>query len=296
LKLPKMVHCKLERIVSTEPIEGASLPVRGNLAPAYVASLAIAILMAIASVAGLLYPTIIYPTRDLLRAFLSNDVVNLLVGVPILLASMWLARRRVLVGLLCWPGALFYVLYNYLVPLFCMPLNVAFLLDLALVMLSVYTIIGLVASIDGTVVRQRLIGAVPEKAGGAVLAGLGILFFVRVTAAMINALLKRTPVGAAEAALNVGDFLITPAWMIGGVLLWRRQALGYSTGLGLLFQASMLFIGLIVYMILEPFTTGARLVLGNVLVVSGMGLVFFLPFGLFLRGVAMKRRPSSTGI
>ena len=28
-----------------------------------------------------------------------------------LLVSMWLTRRGKLIGLLCWPGALFYVLY-----------------------------------------------------------------------------------------------------------------------------------------------------------------------------------------
>ena len=281
--------------MNAKRIDAANQPVSG-LTAAYVASLAIAVLMVMASVAGLLYPTIIYPTQELLRSFLSNDIVNLVVGVPMLLASMWLARRGALVGLLSWPGALLYVLYNYLVPLFCLPLNLVFLLDLAVVMLSVYTIIGLVASIDGTAVQQRLIGTVSEKTGGAVLAGLGILFCARVTCAMINALLKRTPVGPTELAVNVADFLITPAWIIGGVLLWRREALGYSTGLALLFQASMLFIGLIAYMILQPFTTGARFVLIDVLVVSGMGLVVFIPFGLFLRGMTMKRRPSSTGM
>jgi hypothetical protein len=73
----------------------------------------------------------------------SNDVVNLFIGLPILLGSMWLAWRGKLIGLLFWPGALFFVLYNYLIYVFAMPLNVAFLLHLALVTLSVYTIIGL---------------------------------------------------------------------------------------------------------------------------------------------------------
>jgi len=278
-------------IVNTEQIRSANLPVRGNLTLAYIISLAIAILMAIASVAGLLYPATVYPTRDLLRSFLPNDVVNLLVGVPALLASMWLARRGVLAGLLFWPGALFYVLYNYLVPIFCMPLNAAFPLHLALVTLSVYTIIGLIAGIDGTVVQRRLAGAVPEKAGGAILACAGVLFFVRVAVMLVNALLKRTTASEAEVAVYVVDFLITPAWIVGGVLLWRRKPLGYVAGLGLLFQASILFIGLVMYMILRPFTTGEQFVLGDALVISVMGLIFFIPFGLFVRGVTLKTKP-----
>jgi len=50
------------------------------------------------------------------------------------------------------------------------------------------------------------------------------------------------PIAETELALHISDFLITPAWIIGGVLLWRRKEFGYVIGLGLLFQASMLFI------------------------------------------------------
>jgi len=241
--------------------------------------------MATVSVTALLFPAAIYPTRELLQSLLSNDAVNLVVGLPVLFASLWLTRRGLLVGLLLWPGALLYVLYNYLILLFCMPLNVAYLLHLALVMLSLYTIISLVAGIEGRTVRQRLIGTVPAKASGAVLAAFGILFFVRVAATMGNAVLRRTAVGTVDRAVDVADFLVTPAWIIGGVLLWRRATLGYSVGLALLLQGSMLFVGLIAYLALQPFITGARFVLIDVLVIFGMALVFFIPFGRFARGV-----------
>jgi len=281
-------------MINTNQKDTASLPIRCNLSLAYASSLVIAALMAIASAAGLLYQTIIYPTDELLQSFVPNDVVNLFIGLPILLGSMWLARRGKLIGLLFWPGALFYVFYTYIVYVFSMPLNVAFLLHLTLVTLSAYTMIGLVASIDGKAVQHRLTGAVPERASGSVLAGLGILFFVRVTGVMVSAVIRQTPVAAAELALHVSDFVITPAWVIGGVLLWRREALGYVTGLGLLFQASMLFIGLIFVLILRPFITSAQFVLSDVLVIFVMGMVCFIPFALFVRGAASQRNPSST--
>ena len=271
-----------------------SLPIRRNLTPAYAISLVIAALMAIASFAGLLYQTIIYPTDELLQSFVPNDVVNLFIGLPILLGSMWLARRGKLIGLLFWPGALFYVFYTYIVYTYSMPLNAAFLLHLALVTLSAYTMIGLVASIDAKAVQNRLTGAVPERAGGGVLAGLGILFTVRVIAVLVNAIINQTPLAATELALNVADFMITPAWVIGGVLLWRRDAPGYVFGLGLLFQASMLFVGLIFVLILRPFITPAQFVLSDVLVITVMGMICFIPFAHFVRGAASNRTPSST--
>jgi hypothetical protein len=279
--------------MNTDQKDSANLPIRHSLTIAYAVSLVIAALMAIASVAGLLYQTIIYPTDELFQAFVPNDVVNLCIGLPILLGSMWLARRGKLIGLLLWPGALFYVFYTYIVYVFSMPLNVAFLLHLTLVTLSAYTMIGLVASIDGKAVQHRLTGGVPERAGGGVLAALGILFFVRVIGVMVNALIAETPVSATELALHVSDFMLTPAWVIVGVLLWRRRALGYVTGLGLLFQASMLFIGLIVVLILRPFMTAAQFPLGDVLVVSAMGMVCFIPLAVFVRGAASKPSASS---
>ena len=62
-------------------------------------------------------------------------------------------------------------------------------------------------------------------------------------------------------------------------------ALGYVGGTGLLFQASMLFIGLIAVLILQPFFSDAPFLPVDVLVVFLMGLICFIPFALFVRGV-----------
>jgi hypothetical protein len=271
----------------------ASLPLRYNLRLIYILSFIIAILMAIASIAGLLCQTDIYSTDELLQSFLPTDVTVLFIGLPMLLASIWLTWRGKLIGLLFWPGALFFVLYNYIVYVFAMPLNIAFLLHLALVMLSVYNLIGLVASINGEVVKQRLADAVPERLAGGILAGLGLLFFLRVIVVMGNALIGRTPIPEVELTLNSSDFIISPAWIVCGVLLWRYKTFGYVTGLGMLFQASMLFIGLIVLLLVQPFLTNEPFVLADVVVVLIMGLICFIPFGLFVRGVAANRKSSS---
>ena len=270
----------------------ASMPIKHNLTLIYGLTFIIAILMAAASVAGLLHQTSVYPTDELLQSFLANDVTNLLIGLPMLLASMWLTRRGKLIGLLFWPGALFFVLYNYIVYVFAMPLNLAFLAHLALVMLSVYSLIGLLTSIDGKVVQQQLVGVVPERLAGGVLAGLGLLFVLMVIGAIVQALISQTPIAETELALHVADFLIAPAWVVCGVLLWQRNAFGYVAGLGLLFQASMLFIGLIIVLLLQPFLTAALFSLVDVVVVFAMGLICFIPFALFIRGVVSSNNHS----
>ncbi len=262
-----------------------NLPVKRSLRSIYILSLIIAVLMAVSSLAGILYQSVIYPSAELLGTFMSNDVVNLFIGLPIIVGSMYLAMRKKLIGLLLWPGALFFVLYNYLVYVLAMPFNLAFLLDLVLVALSLYTIIALVASIDGESVKKKLVGKVHEKISGVVLVGMGILFLFQVVGVMIVALANQTSITGTELALHVSDFLYSPALVIGGILLWRRKDFGYVSGLGLLFQASMLFIGLIMFLIIQAVLMITPFALVDVVVISIMGLICFVPFALFFRGV-----------
>jgi hypothetical protein len=270
---------------------GSRLPTTQGIRMAYVLSLIIAVLMAAASIAGILYPADIYPAEELLAAFVPNDVVNLAIGVPILLGAMWLAGRGRLIGLLFWPGALFYALYNYAAYLFAMPLTWMYLVCLALVALTLYTMVGLVASIDGKAIQQRLMGAVPERVAGGVLVVFGAFFLFRAVDVMAAALINQTVITAVERAANTADFLISPALIVGGVLLWRRQAFGYAVGAGLLFHTSMLFVGLVIFMLIQPLLTDVPFPLVDTIVVFIMGLVFSIPLVLFIRGIASTRRP-----
>lgn len=270
-----------------------NLPVKGDMAIMYACSLLIVVLMAAVSIIGLQYRTLVYPTEEFVRALMPNDVVNLVVGLPILLGSLWLAWHRKLVGLLCWIGALFFVLYNYLAYAFALPLHWIYLLHLTLVMLSAYTLAGLIAVIDGKAVRQCLAGNVPEKLGGGVLTGLGLLFFLRVIGVITNSLTQGAIVPKTELAVHISDFLITPAWMIVGILLWRRKDFGYVMGLGLLFQASMLFLALMIFMLVQPLLTNVPFAATDLLVIFTMGLICFGPFTLFVRGAVGRRSSSS---
>jgi hypothetical protein len=265
------------------PSSSTALPNPRYLVPATLASLLVALLAAAAAVGALLYPATVYPTEALRRAFLANDVVTLVVGLPMLLVSLWLARRGRLAGLLFWPGALFYLFYNALVYLLAAPFSGVFLLNLFVVTFSVYTMIALVAGSDATAIRERLDGAVPTRAAAVLLVAFGLLFPLRVLVILAGALVKSTTIVPTELALHITDFLLGPAWISGGLLLWRREPLGYAASLGLLFQGSMLFVGLIAVLLLQPLLDDAPLALVDIVVVAVMGLIFFVPFALFTR-------------
>jgi uncharacterized membrane protein len=258
-----------------------NLPVRYRLALFYFFSTSIVILMVVVSAGGIINRAAIYPTEELLRTFAANDVVNLFIGVPILLGSMWLAWRGKIFGLLCWPGALFFVFYNYLAYIFALPFDWRFPIHLILTVLGGYTLAGLMAAMDGDAIKQKLEGKVHEKLAGGILAGFGILFLLRSLGVMVGALAGGNTIAGADLAVNISDIAISPALIIGGILLWRRKAFGYSAGLGLLFQASMLFIALIAFFILQPMLTTETFKVVDTLVIFIMGLICFVPFFLF---------------
>lgn len=258
---------------------------RHGLTFAYPASALIALLMAAASIVGLLDPDRLYPTEAQRQAALANDVANLVVGLPSLVVSMWLSLRERLIGLLFWPGALMYILYNYLAYVFLMPVSWIYLIYLTLIALSMYTLIGIAASIDGGFIKRRLLGAVPERLSAIVLVALGVFSFVRVYGVIAGALIGQREISPPDLSVMVSDVLLSPAWIIGGILLWRRRALGYVAGLGLLYQACMLFVGLIVVLALQPLLFGTTFPLVDIIVVAIMGSLCFVPTALFLRGV-----------
>lgn len=279
--------------ISNRPVHTSTtftdLPVRNRLQLAYALTLILAALLALASLAGLLFPDIVYPSQEYRLNFVANDVLNLLIGLPILFGSLWLTQRGSLVGLLFWPGALFFVLYNDLVYVLSMPLNAVYFLYLLIAPLSFYLMTGLVAAIDSEKVSRRLAGAVAERLAGGALCLLGLAFCLRSVGVLVQALGDPASLPPTEMALLLTDFFIAPAWMIGGILLWRRRALGYVVGAGLLFQASTLFFALIIFMILQPLMMGTEFLIADIVVVAFMGLIIFIPFGLFARGMITNR-------
>lgn len=264
------------------------LPVKQGMKSIFILSILMAGLMIVVSTVGFWNRNNIYPTRELLETFAPNDAVNLFIGVPVLLVSLWLAWRGKWFGLLCWPGALIFIFYNYLAYAIALPFGWRFPIHMILVVLSVMALIGVIKTIDADAVKQRLEGRVREKLTGGILAGFGALFLSRALGIVVGALTAGTMLPISDLAVNIADMSISPAMIIGGILLWRKKAPGYASGLGLLYMASMLFVALIAFFILQPVVSPAAFKLVDTLVILVMGMVCFIPFILFTGAVVKK--------
>lgn len=255
-----------------------------------VLTLVICVLLVVSSLAGILFGDRIYPTSALRQMLLPNDAVNLTLGVLLLLGTMIPAVRGSLLGLLCWPGALLFVLYNYIAYLIAAPFSGMFAVYLALILLSAYALAHLVGTLPVESLHERLRGGLPARFGGWVLIAFGTLFFLRAAGMMLAPAFSGGD-APADLAVLTADFLVTPAWILGGVLLVRKTAFGCALSLALLFQASMLFVSLIAFLLLSPLMTGAKLVPMDVIVIAAMGAVCAVPFILNLFAAGGKKTP-----
>ena len=266
-------------------IDSEILPVKYDIRILYTLSLIIAIIVAIVSVIGVLYQKSIYPTENLLHTFVPNDILNLIAGLPFLLISIWLTWRGKLIGLLCWPGAIFYIIYVYFPYIICVPFNILFLPYLILFSLSIYTLIGIIVSIDGAAVKNYVSDTVPAKISGGILIGLSVLTVLRQIGLIINALINKMVIDPQELAHWIDEFSIgSPAMFIGGLFLWKKKPLGYVVGAGLFIVYGILSLGLIPFLAVQSHLKNTSIDLLAIVILIVMAVICLIPFVFFVRG------------
>lgn len=234
---------------------------------------------------SLIDPDLVYTSQDQIELFMPNDLVNLIVGFPLFCFALFHFWKDRLVGILLLPGALIYVIYNYLAYALGRTWDLFSTLNLVLVILSMILLTRLLLSINHHEVKQGLEGKVFETFSALILILFGIAFIGLAVSQIVSGIQAGTIPPLGENAVAVADILVSLGWIGGGILLLRRNPLGYSTTLGLLVAASSLFVGLILFFFLAPVLVGRTFDWVEVTTVLGMGFIAFVPTGLFLRGV-----------
>ncbi len=169
----------------------------------------------------------------------ANDLVMLVLGLPLLAVSFWLALRGSLRGHLLMTGTLGFILYTYITMCFGATYNTFFLIYVALFSASLFAFILSMMSFDLDALPEHFSEIIPHKAIA------GLLFF---TAAFLTlAWLGRIAPTILEdqipdlenttsmfiQAMDLG--IIVPFSIIAAVLLLRRTAWGYLlTAVGLM--------------------------------------------------------------
>jgi hypothetical protein len=160
-----------------------------------------------------------------------SDLVTLVVGLPLLAVSTWLARRRSLRGRLLQTGTLGFFLYTYMSMAFNTAYNPLFLVYVPLFSLSLFTFILSLMSYDLVHLPQAFSEKLPRKAiAGMLFAAGGFLLLAWLGRILPPLLQNQDPAleNTTSLVIQVMDLgLIVPVAFLAGILLLRRSAWGY---------------------------------------------------------------------
>jgi hypothetical protein len=181
--------------------------------------------------------------------FKGQDVVTLVLGIPLLALSILLYRRNSLSGGLLLMGMLGYFFYVYASMALGAAYNQLFLIYIALFSASLHAFVLALMSIDRQALHSRFPTGMPRRGIAAFMFASSLVTLVVWLSPLISVLLQGQPPKLLDSyttvvtdVLDLG--IIVPAAFISGVLLLRRNVLGYLIAFPLLTLIVLLLPGI----------------------------------------------------
>ena len=196
-------------------------------------SVALAAVVAIAGLWTYLDPNLLRGTAAMNGSARGTALVAVVVVVPLLLGSAALTVRGSGLAMLGWLGSLGFLLYNGLMMVFATPFNPAFLLYVAWLGLSVWSIGTLVVTVDVAALANRFSSRAPVSAIAAYIWTVASLNALLWLSAIVPAFGADRPgflrgTGLPTNVVYVQDLALwLPLMAVAGGWLWRRRPWGY---------------------------------------------------------------------
>lgn len=205
-----------------------------KLRPVYVLSVIIAILATAASAGGLCLDGLYQDNTFVTTLWGGNDLITLVVAVPMLAISLFFSLRGSQRAQLIWLAMLNYMLYNFAFYLFAAAFNQFFLIYVALFTLSIFALIFGLVNIDANLIAQRFQTRTPVKWISCYLLlvafGLSTIYIIQSLIFVFTGQLPEIVVksGHPTSVIFAVDLsLLVPVFVIGAIWLWRRKPWGY---------------------------------------------------------------------
>jgi hypothetical protein len=208
---------------------------RPGFPTAYVLTGATAATMATASAFGVFATDWLYRDNALVTAtFRGQDMVTLVVAVPLLLVGLVLEMRGSARGRVLWLGMLFYSMYGYLFYAVAAAFNQFFLLYVATFGLPLYALLFSVPRLDlariGSTMAGRVARIVAITYTSVVATGLGLLWVGISLSYLVTEDVPQPIVDSGHptgVVFAVDLVFIVPPMLLAAVWLARRQPLGW---------------------------------------------------------------------
>jgi hypothetical protein len=269
-----------------------------------ISSVAIALLMAATSLAGLAADGLYRDNVLVTAALRGNDLVTLAIASPLLVAAV-IAGQRSQRAQLVWLGLIAYTIYNYAFYLFGASFNDLFLAYCALVVTASAVLILGLQRVDHRRIARRIAPHVPTRTVAAFLALFGLMLATLWVSRSVRFLFTGdiptdiVNTGHRAAVVYAIDLtLLIPAMLVAAALLWSGRRWGYAIGVVVSIKAATYSLALIAMSAfadragvpsawaLAPLwcVLGAGAVGGAFLLLAGMQEVESIPHVTFDRG------------
>lgn len=205
-----------------------------SLRIAWALSALVAMLATAASLGGLLSSAVYRDNALITTAWKGNDLITLVVVVPMLVGTWAASMRGSRRGTLLWLGSLGYMLYNYIFYLYGAAFNVLFLGYVALAALSLYAFVLGLSNVDPAGVSREFRPSTPVK----LIAGLMLLIPLIMGGIELQRSVEfiftgQVPADIVQTGHPTGVVyatdlaLLMPAIALAACLLWMRRPWGY---------------------------------------------------------------------
>ncbi len=208
----------------------------------------VAVLIVVASGTGLLLDDLYSRETAMWTAqAIGQDMVNLAVIVPAMLVSAICAVRGMPAAVFAWFGTMLYTIYTYVIYCFAVHFNQLFLVYCAVLGLSLYAVVTVIAAADPLECTRRLTGLLPARVASVLLFALAAAFLVLWLSEIIPAGMNNAePRSVADTGLltnpvHVLDLsTVLPGFIVASILLWKKRPLGYLLVPALLVFATLM--------------------------------------------------------
>lgn len=224
---------------------------------------------------------------------IAQDVVTLVLGIPMLLISLVLARKGLLRGRLLLTGTIAYFLYAYISYSFLSMYNSLFLVYVMLMSASLFAFILCITSFDMEALKNSFGPKLPIKFIGGFQLFIAFMLFMMWMGRIAPSLIAGSiPIGLEHyntlviQAMDLG--IIIPVAALSGIMIIRRKPLGYLLssvviikGLTMLTAITAMLVGMI--------NAGVEVSIVEMLVFPLFNLIAILCLVVLLRNINEKK-------
>ena len=197
-------------------------------------TITILVLSVVSSLLGLFRPGHYRGEQVLIPQYYAEDLVILVVAVPVLAVALWYAMDGSRPGRLVWLGALAYMTYMWSTTALQVAFNEFFLGYVALFALSLFTLVGGLVTTDATSLQRALEGRISRGLYSAILLFIAVALAALWLSDLVPPTIQGTTptiveeVGEQVTVSHVLDLgVVVPSLVIASGWLWQGRDWGY---------------------------------------------------------------------